>query len=74
MAQAGRIVQRVDFERLDDDTKRVRSLYQVVYQSDPSANEIELALRFLRAKAAKAELKEPLTPWECYGQVLLISN
>ncbi len=74
MEQACRIVQRPAFERLDDDTKRVRYLYQVVYQRDPSANEIELALRFLQARAAKADLKGPLTPWERYGQILLMSN
>ncbi|MGO9467043.1 MAG: PSD1 and planctomycete cytochrome C domain-containing protein [Isosphaeraceae bacterium] len=80
MEQASRMVDRPQFKRLDDETKRVCYLYQLVYQRDPRADEIQLGLRFLQAKSARADLKEqthaqqPLTPWERYGQVLLMSN
>ncbi len=74
MEQACKMVNRPAFQRLDDETKRVRYLYQLVYQRDPSANEIQRGLRFLQARSASTDLKEPLTPWERYGQVLLISN
>ena len=80
MEQACKMVNRPAFQRLDDETKRVRHLYQLVYQRDPTADEIQLGLRFLQAKPARADLKEqthaqqPLTPWERYGQVLLMSN
>ena len=80
MEQACKMVNRPPFQRLDDETKRVRYLYQLVYQRDPSADEIQRGLRFLQAKPASADLKEqthaqqPLTPWERYGQVLLMSN
>ncbi len=80
MEQACKMVNRPPFQRLDDETKRVRYLYQLVYQRDPSADEIQLGLRFLQAKSASTDFKEqtheqqPLTPWERYGQVLLMSN
>ena len=74
------MVNRPPFQRLDDETKRIRYLYQLVYQRDPSADEIQRGLRFLQAKSASTDLEEltheqqPLTPWERYGQVLLMSN
>jgi hypothetical protein len=80
MEQACKMVNRPTFQRLDDETKRVCHLYQVVYQRDPSADELQLGLRFVQSKPASTDLKEqtheqpPLTPWERYGQVLLMSN
>ena len=80
MEQACKLVNRPALQRLDDETKRIRHLYQLVYQRDPTADEIQLGLRFLQARSASADLKEqtdeqqPLTPWERYGQVLLMSN
>ncbi len=80
MNQACKMVDRSRFQRLDDETTQVRSLYQLVYQRDPRADEIQLGLRFLQAKPARADLKEqshaqqPLDPWDRYGQVLLMSN
>jgi hypothetical protein len=75
MEQACKMVSRPAFQRLDDETKRVRYLYHLVYQRDPSTNEIQRGLRFLQAKSASTDLKEQtLTPWERYGQVLLMSN
>jgi hypothetical protein len=80
MEQAHKMVNLPDSQRLDDDVKRIRHLYQVAYQRDPSPDEIERGLRFLRADSALAavpeqtQLQEQLTPWERYGQVLLMSN
>ncbi len=80
MEQASTLVNRPALQRLDDETQRIRHLYQVVYQREPEAEEIQLGLRFLHAKAATADLKgqshaqRPLDPWERYGQVLLMSN
>jgi hypothetical protein len=74
MEQACKMVKRPAFQKLDDETKRVRYLYQLVYQRDPSASEIQLGLRFLQARSAATDLREPLNPWESYGQVLLMSN
>jgi hypothetical protein len=75
MEQAGKLVNRPAFQRLDE-PERVRYLYQRVYQRDPSANEIQVGLRFLRAQAVSPgpKWKQLLTPWERYAQVLLMSN
>jgi hypothetical protein len=74
--QACKMVNRPAFQQLDDDSKRVRRLYQFVYQRDPSPDEIRRGLRFLQAESAPTGLTEQqsLTPWERYGQVLLMSN
>ncbi len=80
MEQACRMVSRPLFRRLDDETKRIRYLYRLVYQRDPSADEIRRGLHFLRADSASTDLEDrtreqrPLTPWERYCQVLLMSN
>jgi hypothetical protein len=76
MEQASKMVHRPSFQRLDDETKRICCLYQLVYQRDPSAKEIQLGHRFLQARSASTDLEEQqtLTPWERYGQVLLMSN
>ena len=80
MEQACKLTNQSRIQRLDDEAKRIRYLYQFVYQREPRADEIQRGLRFLRAKAALADLHEqnqaqpPLTPWERYGQVLLMSN
>ncbi len=80
MEQACKLINRPAFQRLDDETKRICQIYQLIYQRDPGADEIQLGLRFLQSKPARADLKEqnhalqPLDPWERYGQVLLMSN
>jgi cytochrome c553 len=75
MEQAAKMVNRPAFQQLEE-PKRVRDLYQRVYQRDASAKEIQLGLRFLRAGPASPDAKEQqsLTPWERYAQVLLMSN
>ncbi len=80
MEQACKMVGQPAFQQLDDEAKRVRYFYQLVYQRDPSAGEIQRGLRFLQAKPASTDAKEPtheqppLTAWERYAQVLLMSN
>lgn len=79
MAQACTLVHRPEFQRLTDETQRIRHFYQRVYQRDPSAEEIQRGLRFLQSKPAATGTgapneKQPLTPQERYGQVLLMSN
>jgi hypothetical protein len=80
MEQACKLINQPPFQRLDDEAKRIRYLYQLVYQRDPRADEIQRGLRFVQAKSARADLHEqnqaqpPLTPWQRYGQVLLMSN
>ncbi len=80
MEQACKLINQPPFQRLDDEAERIRYLYQLFYQRDPRADEIQRGLRFLQAKSASTDLSEqkqaqpPLTPWQRYGQVLLMSN
>jgi len=79
MEQACKIVNRPSFQRLDDATGQLRDLYGCVYQREPTAEEIQRALRFLRSTSASTGAgepirKQPLTPQERYIQVLLMSN
>jgi hypothetical protein len=79
MDQACKMVNRLFFQLLDDDTERVRDLYQRVYHRDPSAKEIRGGLHFLQSTSASTGTgepirKQPLTPQERYAQVLLMSN
>ena len=79
MEQACTMVNRPPFKRLDDELQQVCYLYQLVYQRDPSAEEIERGLRFLQGISASTVIdepihKQPLTPQERYAQVLLMSN
>jgi mono/diheme cytochrome c family protein len=75
MEQAAKMIGRPAFQRLGE-AERVRDLYRRAYQRDPSADELRLGLRFVRAAPASAGATEepPLTPWERYAQVLLMSN
>jgi mono/diheme cytochrome c family protein len=45
---------------------RVRALYRIVYQREPTSREMELALKFVTAQGTGA--------WERYAQVLLMAN
>ena len=79
MAQACTLVHRPAFQRLKDETGRIRHLYQHVYQRDPSAEEIQRGLHFLQGSPAATDTgaqinKQALTPQERYAQVLLMSN
>ncbi len=79
MAQACTLVNQPAFQRLKDETGRIRHLYQSIYQRDPSSEEIQRGLRFLQATPASTAAEEPnrkqaLTPQERYAQVLLMSN
>jgi hypothetical protein len=76
MGQACQMVNRPPFQRLDDETERIRYLYQLLYQRDPSPDEIRRGLRFLLAESASIDIKDErsLTTWERYGQVLLMSD
>lgn len=78
MDQSRRLVARPDFQNIDDSAARVRMLYQQVFQRDPTAAEVKLAGRFIAGEQASAtpaaENPRPLSPWERYAHVLLMSD
>jgi len=88
MQQACRLAARADFQLFDSTDKRIRFVYQQMFQRNPTAAEIELAGRFLAAEefAALARTQysatdpgaqgnlRPLRPWERFVHVLLMSD
>ncbi len=69
LEQASHLIARPAFHWLDDDTARIRHLYQRVYQRDPKPAEIQQGIRFLQSAQDSTA-----TPQERYVQVLLMSN
>jgi hypothetical protein len=88
MQQACSLAARADFQLFSETEQRVQYVYQQVLQRDPTAGEIELALRFLAAEeSAASSLAEPaandagtrgevrpLRPWERFVHVVLMSD
>ena len=79
MGQACQMVNQPEFQGLENETARVRYLYQRIYQRDPSTDEFKRGLGFLQGTSPSTGTeeqihKQPLTPHERYVQVLLMSN
>ncbi len=76
MGQARQMVSEPSFQQIDEGAKRIRALYQRVYQREPSPDEVDKGLHFLEAESASTDLEEErsLALWERFGQVLLMSN
>jgi hypothetical protein len=73
--QAGVLADRVHGEPADKD--RIVKLYRYVYQREPSAEELELGIKFLSTtpeKAGYAVAGEPITAWRQYARIMLSSN
>jgi mono/diheme cytochrome c family protein len=61
--QARNLVNRQDFLGLRDDEKRIKLLYDVIYQREPTPVEIKLGMQFLKA-SPPAEIPEAPAPKE----------
>jgi mono/diheme cytochrome c family protein len=70
--QVRRLVARPEVAGETDPGRRVAALYRLVLQRSPTADEAELALRFVNAANSGSSSK--LSPWELLGQVLLSTN
>jgi hypothetical protein len=61
----------------DASADSIVNLYRTVYQRQPRAAEVELALRFLSTESQKHQPHQPperLSPWQQYAQTLLLAN
>jgi hypothetical protein len=65
--QAQNMVDRMDFKSARTDEQRIRLLYCIAYQRDPSREELNWARDYLHASNDK-------TAWRNYAQVILMSN
>jgi mono/diheme cytochrome c family protein len=58
--------------------QRIDALYRVLYGRPPTAEEVEMGVRFVNEASRERERPEKpetkLTPWEQYAQVLLLAN
>ncbi len=74
-SQSGKLAERVLAK--GDDAARIKATYHLVYERDPSPQELELGLNFLKSTPEKPGYmvnQEPLTAWKQYARILLSSN
>ncbi|MCE9609406.1 MAG: PSD1 and planctomycete cytochrome C domain-containing protein [Chthoniobacter sp.] len=69
--QVRALIARQDFQKLTDETARLKFLYRQVYARNADESELQLGLAFL---ASAAPPPSPLSAWEKLAQVLLASN
>jgi hypothetical protein len=74
--QVKSLIARPELTKETDVKKRVAKLYQLVFQREPSAKELQLGLAFVQAAEAPIGPVNPthLTAWQQYAQVLLMTN
>jgi len=75
--QARHFLQRPDVAGQTKEEAKIKRMYQLAYSRAADADEIALALRFLDEARKSHEVKKaalPLSAWEQYAQVLLLSN
>jgi hypothetical protein len=68
--EAKELIKRPRIANATEPAERIHQLYNLVYQRDPSPEELETGLKFVGA----ASDSKRLTVWEQYAQVLLESN
>ncbi|HEX4122767.1 MAG TPA: PSD1 and planctomycete cytochrome C domain-containing protein [Verrucomicrobiae bacterium] len=68
--QARRFAKRASFASTDQ--QRIRLLYQLAYQRDPTLEEMDLARQFIHAPNPAP--KSHLDAWQKYAQILLMSD
>jgi len=68
--EAKELVKRSEIGSATEPAERIRQLYRIAYQRDPTAEELETGLKFV---SSGSESKR-LGVWEQYAQVLLESN
>jgi hypothetical protein len=71
LEQVRRLAGRAGVAAEGDPARRVTALYRLVLQRPPTADEVELALRFTSANPGEPS---KLSPWEMLTQVLLSTN
>jgi hypothetical protein len=70
--QAKALAARPEVAEGSEPEVRIEALYRLLYGRPPTAEEVELGMRFVDDARTTAETK--LTPWEQYAQVLLLAN
>jgi hypothetical protein len=75
LEQAKALVARPELDKATTPEDKIKALHRLVLQRDPDVEETDLALRFLaQTKMDHKGPMPPLTPWQQYAQVLLLTN
>jgi hypothetical protein len=75
--QARYFLRRADVAGQAKEEEKINRMYKIAYGRAAEADEIALGLRFLAEVKKSAEANKttlPLSAWEQYAQVLLLSN
>ncbi len=77
--QARQLLNRPEILAHTEPERRIEALYRLLYGRGAETEEVSLGRRFLAAAATQDKEKlepsaKPLTAWEKYAQVLLLSN
>ena len=75
--QAKALAARPELAQEPEPARRVEKMYRILYGRSPTPDELWAAAEFIRgeeAYASAAGVKQVLSPWEKYAQVLLESN
>jgi mono/diheme cytochrome c family protein len=70
--QVKALAARSDVAGLSQPELRIDALYRLLFGRPPTAEEVDMGVRFVGEARAAPETK--LTPWEQYAQVLLLAN
>jgi hypothetical protein len=74
-AQAEQLADRLN--SLSDNTARIKRAYKLLYDRDPTPEELQLGLTFLKTTPDKPGYvvdQEPITAWKEYARILFSSN
>ena len=74
-SQAGKLAERV--AKQSDDSKRITETYHLVFNRDPTPNELALGIEFLKTTPEKPGYvvnQEVITAWKEYARALFSSN
>jgi hypothetical protein len=73
--QAQGVIARPEIAGISAPEQRIGALYRLLFARTPSAEELDLGLRYVTGAAREPPAAESkLNPWERYAQVLLLSN
>jgi hypothetical protein len=72
--QAKALVHRPEMATAHETPAKIQILYRLVYGRGADSAEVHLGEQYLSGSAGPAENAGLMTPWERYGQVLLLAN
>lgn len=72
--QARALVARPEVAGIESTDGRVTALYRTLFGRDPQPEELDVARQFVASAGDGVVAGSPLTPWQQYAQLLLLTN